>query len=147
MTTALSAEKVKTKLDENLASSVIQSFDNVLLVDTPSLPAILTFLKNTPGLDFDYLNDITAIDYWDYFELVYQLTSLTHNHKILVKIRIKGRENPEAPSIVSLYKGATYQEREIHDLMGINFIGHPSLKPLVLWEGFQGYPLRKDFTG
>ena len=145
MTIALSAEEVAAKLDKRLDSNIINADQNTILIKSDSLKELLSSLKNTPGLDFDYLNDITAIDYWDYFELVYQLTSLKNNHKLTVKIRLVGRDNPVAPSITSIYKGADYQEREIHDLMGIKFEGHPNLKPIVLWEGFKGYPLRKDY--
>ena len=105
----------------------------------------MNYLKTTPGLDFDYLTAITAIDYWDYFEVIYQLISLTHNRSVVIKTRCQGRDNLSLPSVVSIYTAADYQEREIFDLMGIRFDGHPNLKPIFLWEGFQGYPLRKDY--
>jgi NADH-quinone oxidoreductase subunit C len=86
------------------------------------------------------------VDYYDYFELVYQLTSLENNHSLVVKTRCYGRENLTVPSVVSLWRGADYQEREIFDLIGISFEGHPNMKRIVLWEGFVGHPLRKDFV-
>ena len=96
-------------------------------------------------IDFDYLTNITAIDYYDYFEVVYQLTSLKQNRSLVLKTRCYGRENPVLPSLVSLWRGADFQEREIYDLMGIRFEGHPNMKRIVLWDGFPGYPLRKDY--
>ena len=145
MTLALSGEEVAAKLEQQLPGSTIQSSRDNLLVKSEALLEVASFLKTTPGLDFDYLTSITAVDYYDYFELVYQLTSIEHNHSLVLKTRCYERENPTAPSVVSLYQGANFQEREIYDLMGIRFEGHPNLKHIVLWEGFEGYPLRKDY--
>ncbi len=145
MTLSLSSEEVAAKLEQRFPGSIVESSDNSLLVKNESLFELASFLKTTPGLEFDYLNHITAIDYYDYFELVYQLTSIKHNHSLVVKTRCYDREKPVAPSIVSLYQGADFQEREIFDLMGISFEGHPNMKRIFLWEGFQGHPLRKDY--
>ena len=70
---------------------------------------------------------------------------MKHNHSLVVKTRCQGRDNLSLPSVVSLWRAADYQEREIYDLMGITFEGHPNMKRIVLWQGFQGHPLRKDY--
>jgi NADH-quinone oxidoreductase subunit C len=145
MTVALSGNEIATRLEEQFPGSIVESGANSLLVKSESLLEIATFLKTAPGLDFDYLTAITAVDYYDYFEVIYQLTSLQHNHSLVVKTRCYERENPTLPSVVSLWRGADFQEREIYDLMGISFDGHPNLKRIVLWEGFKGHPLRKDY--
>ncbi len=145
MTTALSGREIATKLEEQFPGSIIESSLNSLAVKGESWLEVATFLKTTPGLDFDYLTGITAVDYYDYFEVVYQLTSIEHNHSLVVKTRCYSRDNPIVPSVVSLWRGADFQEREIYDLMGIRFDGHPNLKRIFLWEGFQGHPLRKDY--
>ena len=145
MTLALSGTEVAAKLAEQFPGSIIESSKNSFLIKNTSLFDIVSHLKATPGLDFDYLTAITAVDYYDYFELVYQLTSIEHNHSLALKTRCYDRENPAVSSLVSLYQGADFQEREICDLLGITFGGHPNPKHIVLWEGFQGYPLRKDF--
>ncbi len=145
MTVALSGKEITTKLEEQFPGSIIESSQNSLVVKSESLLEVATFLKTTPSLDFDYLTSITAVDYYDYFEVVYQLTSIKHNHSLVVKTPCYGRDNPVVPSVVSLWRGADFQEREIYDLMGISFDGHPNLKRIFLWEGFQGYPLRKDY--
>jgi NADH-quinone oxidoreductase subunit C len=145
MTTAIAASELAAKLNEKFPGSVIEAGAESLLVKPEALVNTLNYLKATPGIDFDYLSSMNAVDYWDYFEVVYQLVSLTHNQSLNVKARCPGRENLSLPSVVSLYKSADYQEREIFDLMGIRFEGHPNLKRIVLWEGFQGYPLRKDY--
>ena len=145
MTVALSGKEIASQLEEKFPGSVIESDHNSFVVKSDSLLAIATFLKDTPDINFNYLTHITAIDYYDHFEVVYQLTSLEHNHSLVFKTRCYQRDNPALPSVVSLWRGADFQEREIYDLMGIKFEGHPNMKRIVLWEGFQGHPLRKDY--
>jgi len=145
MTASLSGREVAQQITKRFPKVLIATSDTSILINSESLLSAVAFLKETAGLDFDYLSSITAVDYDDYFELIYQLTSIKHNHSLVLKTRCYGRENPAVPSIVSLYQGADFQEREIYDLMGISFQGHPNLKRLVLWEGFEGHPLRKDY--
>ena len=145
MTTALPTREVAKQITERYPNALIETSDTTILIKGESLLDVATFLKDTPELEFDYLTHITAIDYYDYFEVIYQLTSIKHNHSLLVKTRCYGRDNPSLPSVVSLWRGADYQEREIYDLMGISFAGHPNMKRIVLWQGFQGHPLRKDY--
>lgn len=145
MTVALSGKDIASQLEEKFPGSIGESGKDSLVVKSDSLLAVAGYLKDTDGLEFDYLNYITAVDYYSYFEVVYQLTSLKHNHSFVIKTRCYDRENPTVPSVIGLWQGADFQEREIYDLMGIKFEGHPNLKRLFLWEGFQGHPLRKDF--
>jgi len=145
MTVALSGKEIASQLEERFPGSIAESDPKSLVVKSDFLLAITAFLKDTPDLDFDYLNYITAIDYYDHFEVVYQLTSTEHNHSLVLKTRCYQRDNPVLPSVVSLWQGADFQEREIYDLMGIKFEGHPNMKRIVLWEGFPGHPLRKDY--
>ncbi|MAF84991.1 MAG: NADH-quinone oxidoreductase subunit C [Dehalococcoidales bacterium] len=145
MTAALSGKEIADKLEKQLPGSIVESSQESLVIKSEFLLSVATFLKDTPGLDFNYLAAITAVDYYDYFEVVYQLTSLEHNHSLVVKARCYERDNPTLPSMVSLWRGADLQEREIYDLMGISFDGHPNLKRLFLWQGFKGHPLRKDY--
>ena len=145
MTTSLSGWEVAKQITGRIPDAVIETSDTSVVIKSQSLLFVAAFLKGAPGLEFDYLTYITAIDYYDYFELVYQLTSLKHNHNLVLKTRCYGRDNPSLPSVVGLWRGADFQEREIYDLMGIRFEGHPNLKRIVLWEGFQGHPQRKDY--
>jgi len=145
MTAELQAAEIVTKLEAALPGSTVESNGNTIVIKDEFILKAATFLKNTTGFEFDYLNFMTATDYITYFELVYDLVSLKNNHKLVLKIRLTNREKPEAASVVSIWKGADFQEREIYDLFGISFTGHPNLKRIFLWEGFQGYPLRKDF--
>ena len=145
MTALFSAEKITSTLPGDLSSNVVETKDSFILVKVDSIPGFIGFLKNTAGFEFDYLADLTAVDYWEYFELVYRLYSIKNNHSIVVKTRLPGRENLTAPSITNLFVGATLMEREIFDLFGIKFEGHSNLRRIFLWEGFQGYPLRRDY--
>lgn len=143
MTLVLSAPEVATKLESHFPDSIVESREESLVIKSESLLDIASFLKAAPEYDFNYLTHITAIDYNSYFEVVYQLTSTVHNNSLVMKVRIDERNNPVMPSMVNLWRGADFQEREIYDLFGIEFEGHPNLKRIFLWEGFPGYPLRK----
>ena len=145
MTVALSGSETAKQIEKQFPGSVVKSTGDSLLVKAESLLEIAAYLKSTPKLDFDYLSAVTAVDYLDYFEVIYQLASLRYNHSLVVKTRCYGRDNPSLPSVVSLWRSADFQEREIYDLFGISFEGHPNLKRIVLWDGFQGHPLRKDY--
>jgi NADH-quinone oxidoreductase subunit C len=145
MTVALSGKEIASQIEENFPGSVEESSQDSLVVKKDSLLPVATFLKDNETLKFNYLNYITAVDYYSYFEVVYQLTSLEHNHTLVIKTKCHGRENPAVPSVIGVWQGADFQEREIYDLMGIKFEGHPNMKRILLWEGFPGHPLRKDY--
>jgi NADH-quinone oxidoreductase subunit C len=145
VTVAINETEIEKKLNEIFPGSVISSEKGSILVDKGSLLKVAEYLKNAPELAFDYLTFVTAVDYLDYFELVYRIVSLKYNHSLIVKTRCSDRENPTAPSLTPVWRAAYYQEREIYDLFGIRFEGHPELKRLLLWEGFKGHPLRRDY--
>jgi NADH-quinone oxidoreductase subunit C len=145
MTVALSGKEVASKIEEKLSGSVVESSPQNLVVKSDRVLDVARFLKETDGLDFDYLNFVTAVDRYDHFEVAYLLSSLEHNHSLMVKARCYDRENPALPSVVGVWQGADFQEREIYDLFGIMFEGHPNMKRIFLWDGFDGHPLRKDY--
>jgi len=145
MTLALSAKDIARQIEKRFPGCVVESEASSLLVKGEALLEIAAYLKNTSGLDFDYLTAVSGVDYFDCFEVVYHLTSIKHNHSLVLKTRCYDRENPVLPSVVGLWRTADFQEREIYDLLGISFEGHPNLKRIALWEGFEGHPLRKDF--
>jgi len=145
MTISLSGKEVTAQIEEKFPDSVVESAQDNLVVKSDALLDVARFLKDTEGLDLDFLNFVTAVDFYDHFEVVYMLSSLEHNHSLMVKARCYDHENPALPSVVSLWQGADFQEREIYDLFGIKFEGHPNMKRIFLWEGFEGHPLRKDF--
>jgi NADH-quinone oxidoreductase subunit C len=145
MTVELAAADVKIKLEAAIPGCVVEAAGNIVIVKDEALLKALTFLKTSAEFDFNYLNFVTAVDYTAYFEIVYYLISIERNQGIVVKTRLTDRVKPVLPSVYGLWKGADFQEREIFDLFGITFTGHPNLKRIFLWDGFPGYPLRKDF--
>jgi NADH/F420H2 dehydrogenase subunit C len=146
MTVAVPAKDIAARLEEKFPGCFEEGGQDSLLVKSGSLLDVAGFLKDTPDLAFNYLNYVTTVDYYQYFEVVYQVTSLEHNHSVVFRTRAYERDNPSVPSVTGLWHGAEFQEREIYDLMGISFKGHPNLKRIVLWEGFPGHPLRKDWN-
>ncbi len=122
-----------------------------VVVKKESIKEFIKFLKETENLKFEMLVDLVSIDYLKFpepkrerFSLVYNLKSLTYNHRILLRVYLP-EENPEIDSIHDLYKNANWLEREAWDQMGIRFIGHPNLKRILNHKDFVGHPLRKDY--
>jgi len=145
MTVLLKLKEISGKLTKALPGSVLETAGEAVLIDKEHLLPVMTYLKETPELSFKYLASVTSADYYDYFEVVYHLTSLEHNQALVIKTRLYERDNPSLDSVIGVWQGADLQEREVYDLMGIVFSGHPNLKRIFLWEGFEGHPLRKDY--
>lgn len=146
MITALRGEDLAQRIREILPSAVQECGKTEVWVSPESVLDVCRYLAKTPGLEFDMLSSISAVDYVDHFEVVYHVTSTINMLSAVVKTRVYGRENPSLPSVTSVWQGADFQEREIWDLMGVAFEGHPNLKRIMLWEGYEGHPLRRDYT-
>jgi NADH-quinone oxidoreductase subunit C len=146
MTTAVSAKEISGQLSAKFPGAVEEAGAGCILVKSENLPEVIGYLKTADEFKFDYLNFITSVDYYSCFEVVYMFTSLEYNRSVTVKTRSYTRDHPAIPALTALFQGADIQEREIYDLMGITFEGHPNLKRIFLWEGFDGHPLRKDFN-
>ena len=119
--------------------------DGSLLIEAEHLVAAVEALRDDESTDLIFLCNLTAVDRERHFELVYHLQSLDLNHIAQLKVIAADREDPAVPSLTGVFHGAHLQEREVFDLFGIRFEGHPDLRRLFLWDGFPGYPLRKDF--
>lgn len=121
--------------------------DDKLTVTVPAeeLISLMQELKDNPEYDFNFLTNLTAVDYPENFVMVYNLVSFCHGYTLMVKAKAADKENPQMPSLVPVWGGANWQEREVYDLFGIVFTGHPNLQRILLDDGFEGYPLRKDF--
>lgn len=145
MTTPLSGRDAAQKVTEQFPKAVSLCDGACLWVDPVSIVEVARFLRDTPGLEFDYLVNLTAVDFWEYFEVVYHLASIKRNHSLVLRCQLQGRQELLMPSVVEVWKGADFQEREVYDLLGIRFSGHPNLSRLLTWEGFPGHPLRKDW--
>ncbi len=121
--------------------------DATAVVARERIVDVLRFLRDDPQLDFDMLTDLTAVDYLPRdprFEVVYHLYSVTVNHRVRIKVRVPERD-AQVDSVLELYQSADWMEREVWDLYGIRFANHPDLRRILLYEEFEGHPLRKDY--
>ncbi|MCL5960944.1 MAG: NADH-quinone oxidoreductase subunit C [Chloroflexi bacterium] len=147
---------MSTNRDEvGILSSLPKSFaEGVIEVKTGPSPElqiraeriaeICRYLESTSGLEFNYLINLTAVDWVHYFELVYHLQSIRTGRTVTLKAHLD-HDDPVAPSVADIWAGADFQERETYDLFGIRFSGHPDLKRILLYDEFEGHPLRKDY--
>ena len=142
---SLSGAELEERVSSGVTDSVEGVVDDALWIKAPKVAEVAGFMKSDAGLDLNFLNSVSAVDYIDHFEIIYHLTSLNKQHTAIVKTLLNGRDELSLPSVYHLWRGADFQEREIWDLMGIHFEGHPNLKRIMLWEGFEGHPLRKDY--
>jgi NADH-quinone oxidoreductase subunit C len=118
----------------------------ILTIAREAVVAVLSFLRDDPHCQFKMLVDITAVDFPsrpERFEVVYNLLSLVHNRRIRVKVVTN--ETVPVPSVTAIFKSAGWYEREVWDMFGIAFSGHPDLRRILTDYGFEGHPLRKDF--
>jgi NADH-quinone oxidoreductase subunit C len=132
-----------------ITRSLTSCGDDIVYVERNQAHEILAWLKDTPGHAFNYLTDVTAVEYRDVelpLEVVYQLRSLSRKVDLRVKIALDKTKPLEVDSVVDLWKGADWLEREVYDMFGVTFKGHPDLRRILMWETYhEGYPLRKDF--
>jgi NADH-quinone oxidoreductase subunit C len=107
---------------------------------------VATFLRDDPTLRFDFLQNVTAVDWIKQarIDVVYHLYSYPNRHQAVVKIELP-RENPIVPSVAGVWKTADWNEREQFDLLGVQFTGHPDLRRILMPDDWVGYPMRKDF--
>ena len=128
-----------------LGAEISAAVDEVVVTVKPQdLPATCRVAKADPRLDFNYLRCISVVDYSERLEVNYHLFSLEKRHKMVVKTSVSPDE-PNIPTVTTVWLAADWFEREGHDLFGVVFEGHPNMAPLLLYEGFEGYPGRKSF--
>ncbi len=116
------------------------------LIPPDKLKTLTTHLKEEKELDFDYLFCLTGVDWGTELGVVYHLTSTSLNHSVELKVKTDNRETPEFDTVTDLWMTADFFEREVWDLFGIRFTGHPDLRRILLEEDWVGYPMRKDYT-
>jgi NADH/F420H2 dehydrogenase subunit C len=150
---AAAAERTVAAMRERFGPAVLRhatrSAQVVVWVEPASALDILTWLAQDPSERYDYLADVTAVEYRDPelpLEVVYQLRSLGHGADLRVKIPLDPTDALEVASVTDLWAGADWLEREAYDMFGIRFRGHPDLRRLLMWETYdEGFPLRKSF--
>ncbi len=123
--------------------------DTIVYVAVDRLHDIMAWLRDDPGQAFNYLTDVTAVEYRDRErprEVVWQLRSLTRREDLRVKVELVQGGSLTVASVYDLWKGADWLEREAYDMFGVTFEGHPDLRRILMWETYaEGFPLRKDF--
>jgi NADH-quinone oxidoreductase subunit C len=146
MTTNEIHERLTAKFGDAVGPLSEPKVDAFAVVKADRIAEVCAYLKATPGLDFDYLEDLTALD-WpkrNVIEVVYHAISLKHRHMLKLKVEAD-RANPVVPSVQGVWKAANWLEREVYDLFGVTFTGHPDLRRILLPDDWVGHPLRKDY--
>ena len=139
-------EDLKLKITELLSSATFEEGGEWLNVFAApeDLKVLMKQLRDTEGLDFDYLFCLTCVDFKTHFTMVYHLTSTTHRHSIVLKSKLS-HDEPKIETVCDIWRTAELLEREVFDLFGVVFLHHPDLRRLLLTDDWVGYPLRKDY--
>jgi NADH-quinone oxidoreductase subunit C len=164
MTFAEITALLEEKLGPRIKSKNAEAIDPYIVVEPADLVDVCRFLRDDPRLRFELLNCISGVDYLEldpkkapkagfdpHIEVVYHLSSFTHRHRFVLKVILprwkdnKPEDLPVVPSVVSIWRTADWHEREVYDLSGIWFTGHPELRRILLSEDWVGHPLRKDY--
>jgi len=128
---------------------VARDGETIVYVAAPALRDVMRWLKQTPGQEYDYLVDVTAVEYRDRerpLEVVYFLRALGRRADLRVKVELDPAAELAVDSVWELWHGADWLEREVYDMFGVTFRGHPDLRRILMWETYaEGHPLRKDF--
>lgn len=147
---------ILARLTERFGAAIAETHayrgDHTAVVARDALLDVLRWCRDDAALRFDLLSDLTAVDYLRYpgredgprFEVVYHLYSVVENHRVRVKVQVD-EDDPVVPTATALWPIANWYEREVWDMFGIRFDGHPDLRRLLLYEEFAGHPLRKDY--
>jgi NADH-quinone oxidoreductase subunit C len=144
--------RLRERLGDRLLATHEYRSDYTAVVAREGLVAALTLCRDDAALGFDMLVDVTAVDYLRFpgredgprFEVVYHLYSVGNNHRIRLKVPVE-QDDPVVPTACGLWPIANWLEREVWDMFGIRFDGHPDLRRLLMYEEFEGHPLRKDY--
>ena len=138
-----------SQIPGRLREAVARDGETIVYVARERLLEAMTWLQQTPGQQYDYLVDVTAVEFRDRerpIEVVYFLRSLTRKADLRIKVELQANDELAVDSVWSLWHGADWLEREVYDMFGITFRGHPDLRRILMWETYaEGFPLRKDF--
>jgi NADH-quinone oxidoreductase subunit C len=144
-----SVARLRARFGEAILGAAVVCGDTIVHVANAPAHDVLAWLRDDPAEQFNYLTDITAVEYRDTelpLEVVYQLRSLDRKADLRVKIPLDPAQALEVATVWDLWKGADWLERETYDMFGVVFKGHPDLRRLLMWETYvEGYPLRKSF--
>jgi NADH-quinone oxidoreductase subunit C len=161
---ALLHERLRKEFGDHITGGKADVLDPWVEVAPTGLLDVCRYLRDQPDLRFDFLSSIAGVDYYEanpkkaaklpwqpHLELVYHLSSVCHHHRLVVKVILPRWQDdtagqlPEAPSVAGVWPAANWHEREVFDLMGVRFTGHPNLRRILCPEDWVGHPLRKDY--
>ena len=140
-----SGHEMAAAAERLVPGSVASATDAACYLHPARMLEAMEALRTDPETDFRHLTNTCGVDFWDHFEVVYHVQSFDRNQFGTLKIECWERVDAVVPSVTSVWYGAWMQECETYDLYGIKAEGHPNLHRILLWEGFPGWPLRKDF--
>jgi len=157
-------DRLKKKFGDKISGSNFETIDPWIEVWPSGLVEVCEYLKSEPDLKFEMLNCISGVDYFEpdpkkaakatfqpHTEVVYHLSSISKKHSLVLKVILPRWKNdqpgelPEVQSVCSVWPAANWHEREVFDLSGVNFVGHPDLRRILCPEDWEGHPLRKDY--
>ena len=143
-----SVDALRREFGPLIGRALVSCGDTIVYLDAGRVAEVLRWLKETPGQQYNYLVDLTAVEYRDPerpLEVVYELFSLERRAPLRVKAEL-AKDRLEIDSVVPIWAGANWLEREVYDMFGVSFRGHPDLRRILMWETYaEGHPLRKDF--
>jgi NADH-quinone oxidoreductase subunit C len=152
----MDGQAILSRLTQTFGPEIVETHDDrgdhTVVVNRAAVIDVLRFCRDDADLGFDMLMDLTAVDYLKFpgredgprFEVVYHLYSLPHNHRLRIKTVVE-EDNPVVPTAVGLWPIANWFEREVWDMFGIRFEGHPDLRRILMYVEFEGHPLRMDY--
>jgi NADH-quinone oxidoreductase subunit C len=144
-----SAGALQTRFASAIKRVEVVWSETVVYVDPGSVHEVIRWLHDDPAQSYDFLSDVTAVEYRDAdvpLEVVWHLRSLPYRRFLRIKAQLPKGAPLEIASVYDIYRAADWLERECYDMFGIRFVGHPDLRRLLMWESYkEGYPLRKDF--
>ncbi len=145
MTTQEIHARLKARFGERIGE-LAEGVDPSCTVEAQSIAEVCNWLRDEPGIDLTSLMCLSAVDLKDKLQVVYNLHSIKHNHKLTLRIEFSDRENPHAPTVSTVFGTADWHEREAYDMMGIVFDGHHDLRRILCPDDWEGWPLRKDYV-
>ena len=148
MSESVTILKLRDKFDDRIIDVHDKLGQDTVTLAKSALLEAARFLRDDPQLKYDMLMDLSAVDYLGRkprFEVVSHLYSIEFNHRVRIKVPLDG-DLPELDSLTPLWKSANWYEREVWDMFGIRFAGHPDLRRILMYEEFEGHPLRKDYA-
>ena len=143
-----SPEELKTTLEQLLPGVSLTLEGGAFIVAPSDLPVVCRCLKDNERFSLDYLANLTAVDYpaEQRMDIIYHLYSMAKKHgPVTLKVKLN-RSQPIVASVTPIWRGAEFQEREVYDLFGVRFEDHPDLRRILMWDGFEGHPMRKDYV-